>query len=100
MAAKFSRREFIELTGLSAAGLYFSPFFLSSCSNKNPSVPFGVWEEIIAALEQSPDHFPGRRKTLIASKDPLKMIEFVRDSFQVIPHKNEFLRYINHLSGF
>lgn len=100
MSNKFNRREFLELTGLSAAGLCFSPFLAGCSSGEQPSVPFGIWEEMMTALKQSPDHLPGRRSALIAAKDPSKMVEFVRDSFQIIPNENNFLRYINHVQGF
>jgi len=98
MEAKFNRREFIELVGIGSAGLSFSPLLLSGCDSKDPSVPFGVWKEMIAALEQSPDHLPGRRNTLVAAKDPKAMAEFVRDSLQMIPEVGQFLHNANRWS--
>lgn len=98
MEAKFNRREFIELVGIGSAGFSFSPLLLMGCESNDPSVPFGVWKEMIAALEQSPDHLPGRKKALVAAKDPKAMIEFVRDSLQMIPEIGQFLHQANRLS--
>ncbi|MBR9855710.1 MAG: hypothetical protein GYB37_14215, partial [Algicola sp.] len=98
MEAKFNRREFMELVGIGSAGFSFSPLLLMGCESNDPSVPFGVWKEMIAALEQSPDHLPGRKKALVAAKDPKAMIEFVRDSLQMIPEIGQFLHQANRLS--
>src|SRR5699024_9203095 len=46
---------------------------------------------MIEVLEKSPDHLPGQRKALIASKDPKAMAEFVRDCFQPLP-TSSFMR--------
>jgi len=98
MESKFNRREFIGLVGVGSAGLSFSPLLLSSCESNDPSVPFGVWKEMIAALEQSPDHLLGRKKALVAAKDPKAMVEFVRDSLQMIPEIGQFLHQANRMS--
>ena len=98
MESKFNRREFIELVGVGSAGLSFSPLLLSSCESNDPSMPFGVWKEMIAALEQSPDHLLGRKKALVAAKDPKAMVEFVRDSLQMIPEIGQFLHQANRMS--
>ena len=81
-----SRREFFRQLVLGGTGVFLSPLLLQSCSDEDLGrPPFAVWEDMIKALEQSPDHFMGRRKTLVASKDPKAMTDFVRDSFQVLP---------------
>lgn len=98
MEAKFNRREFIELVGIGSAGFSFSPLLLSGCDSNDPLVPFGVWKEMIAVLEQSPDHLPGRKKALVAAKNPADMIEFVRDGLQMIPEIGQFLHQANRLS--
>ncbi|MDC6384652.1 hypothetical protein D2V93_02115 [Flagellimonas taeanensis] len=98
MEAKCDRREFIELVGLGSAGLYLSPLVFTSCQNNDLLVPFDVWNEMITALEQSPDHLPGRRKALVAAKDPKAMIQFVRDGLQMIPEIGQFLHQANRLS--
>ncbi len=100
MSTKFDRRDFLELTGLGGLGLYAAPLMFGGCNREGPQAPFGVWEEMITALEQSPDHLPGRRKALVAAGDPLKMIEFVRDSFQLLPDEFNFLRNSDRLQGF
>ena len=48
-------------------------------------VPYKVWEEMLMALQTSPDHLEGRMKILIDSKDPKAMFDFVRDEIYLIP---------------
>lgn len=89
-----SRREFFRQLVLGGTGVFLSPLLLQSCSSEDLGrPPFAVWEDMIKALEQSPDHFMGRRKTLVASKDPKAMTDFVRDSFQVLPWQSDFLHH-------
>src|SRR5690606_15083068 len=89
-----------ELTGLGGLGLYAAHLMFGGCNREGPQAPFAVWEEMITALEQSPDHLAGRRKALVAAGDPLKMIEFVRDSFQLLPDEINFLTNSDRLQGF
>ena len=49
--------------------------------------PYKVWEEMLMALETSPDHLEGRYKKLIAEKDPKAMFDFVRDEIHLMPAK-------------
>ena len=50
-----------------------------------PRVPFGVWEEVRAALRTSPDHLPARADALVAGKDAKALYEFVRDQIVTLP---------------
>ncbi|TBN06710.1 hypothetical protein EYD45_02165 [Hyunsoonleella flava] len=87
-----SRREFFKQIVLGGMGLYLSPLLLQSCSEDDlGKPPFGVWKDMIKVLEQSPDHFIGRRNALVASKNPEAMTNFVRESFQIIPRQSDFL---------
>lgn len=49
--------------------------------------PYKVWEEMLMALETSPDHLEGRYKKLIVGKDPKAMFDFVRDEIHLMPAK-------------
>ncbi|WP_298288083.1 hypothetical protein [uncultured Lutibacter sp.] len=90
-----SRRDFFKQLVLAGSGLYLSPLLFQSCNTEDLGrPPFGVWEDMIKMLEQSPDHLVGRRKVLVASKNPKAMTEFVRDSFQILPSKRDFYKYI------
>lgn len=89
-----SRREFFKQLVLGGSGLYLSPLLFQSCTSEDLGrPPFGVWEDMIKILEQSPDHLIGRRKALVASKDPKAMTDFVRDSFQILPWQSDFLHH-------
>ncbi|WP_437394921.1 hypothetical protein [Flagellimonas lutimaris] len=93
--ADTSRRDFFKQLVLGGSGLYLSPLLFQSCDTEDLGrPPFGVWEDMIKMLEQSPDHLVGRRKALVASKDPKAMTEFVRDSFQILPSNRDFLKYM------
>lgn len=103
MKSEIDRRNFMKLMALASGGMMLPPFVIgcSSCESNTAALlpetdaPFGVWKQMIELLEQSPDHLPGRRKALIASKDPKAMTEFVRDSFQLISgNPSRFLK--NH----
>jgi len=91
-----SRRYFFKQLVLGSMGLTFFPT-LQACFGKDSikkgtgKPPFSVWEEIIDALEQSPDHLVAQRKSLITAKDPNAMITFVKDSFQTLPRITDFL---------
>ena len=66
-----SRRDFFKQLVLGGSGLYLSPLLFQSCTSEDLGrPPFGIWEDMIKMLEQSPDHLIGRRKALVASKDP------------------------------
>ena len=107
MKNKTSRREFIRQIMLSGALLGISPYLLSciGCSEdeveainlpnlplmQSAEAPFGIWRQMIQTLEKSPDHLLGRRKALIAAKNPEKMIEFVRDNIQIRATTKNFL---------
>ncbi len=89
-----SRRTFFKQLVLGSMGFYLSPMLLQSCSKDDlGKPPFGVWKDMIKILEQSPDHFIGRRNALVASKNPEAMTNFVRDSFQIIPWQSDFLHH-------
>lgn len=97
MTNSASRRDFFKQMVLGGTGLYLSPLLFQGCDDEDLGrPPFGVWEDMIKKLEQSPDHLIGRRNTLIASKDPKAMTDFVRESFQVLPNQRDFLRQLAH----
>lgn len=107
MKNETSRREFIRQIMLSGALLGISPYLLSciGCSEdeveainlpnlplmQSAEAPFGIWRQMIQTLEKSPDHLLGRRKALIAAKNPEEMIKFVRDNIQIRATTKNFL---------
>lgn len=104
MKTELDRRNFIKLVSLFGGSMLLPPFLFScngcegnSAGIDSGDIPFGIWRQMIELLEQSPDHLIGRRKALVAAKDPLAMTEFVRDSFQLIPPRNnDFMRYMKN----
>ncbi|GAA4809638.1 hypothetical protein GCM10023330_15710 [Litoribaculum gwangyangense] len=62
--------------------------------------PFSVWEEIIDALEKSPDNLIGMRKNLVLQKDPKAIVEFVRNGFKLVPRTTDFLHDISRHSQY
>jgi hypothetical protein len=89
-----SRRDFFKQLVLGGSGLYLSPLLFQSCNGEDLGrPPFGVWEDMIKVLEQSPDNLVARHKALVASKDPKAMTDFVRDSFQIMPWQSDFLHH-------
>ncbi len=49
------------------------------------SVPFGIWEQLRAAVRQSPDHLGQAASRLVQGKDPKAIFEFVRDQILTCP---------------
>lgn len=86
----FSRRNFLKQVGLLglAAGM---PAVLWNCSSKSTSYngtgipPYSVWEEMLMALQSSPDHLEGRMNLLIKEGDPQAMFNFVKDEIYLRP---------------
>lgn len=87
------RRDFLKQ--FAALGLMTSiaPFSMS-CNDKELEKftfegrghdPYKVWEEMLMALETSPDHLERKYKRLIAAKDPKAMFDFVRDEIHLMP---------------
>lgn len=109
MENETNRREFLKQMIL-ASGLLMVPPYLQNCKSSekdslkkiitSADAPFGIWRQMIEALEKSPDHFLGQRKALIASKDPKAMTEFVRDSIQVLPQKGTIFEYAHRYTIF
>jgi hypothetical protein len=104
MTTEATRRLFFKQLILGGAGLSLFPY-LQSCNEKPSQLkkgtgkpPFSVWEEVIDALEKSPDNLVGMRKHLIATKNPKAITEFVRDSFQLLPRQFDFLHDIDRHS--
>ena len=107
MENEMNRRNFLKHIALAGGGLILIPPYFQSCNSckgegenalvdallEGAEAPFGIWRQMIEALEKSPDHLIGRRKALIASKDPKAMTEFVRDNIQLAPQLYYFLRY-------
>ncbi len=92
-----SRRDFLKQMGLLsvAAGL---PPLLWKCAPDRPAFtgtgipPYSVWEEMLKALETSPDHLEGRMNTLIKEGNPGAMFRFVRDEIHLMPVTSASLR--------
>jgi hypothetical protein len=91
-----SRRDFLKQLALMGFFSGISPL-LPSCSNDidaNAEIKdvFGVWEEMLQAIQQSPDYLPKRIENLIAGKDPEAMFNFVRDEINLVPPSSSSLR--------
>lgn len=109
MLNELKRREFLKQAIL-ASGLLMIPPYLQNCKSSDKEgvqkratsadAPFGIWRQMIEALEKSPDHYLGRRKALIAAKDPKAMTEFVRDFIQVLPQKGTIFEYSHRYTIF
>ncbi|MEO9022539.1 MAG: hypothetical protein ABI290_10440, partial [Ginsengibacter sp.] len=85
-----SRRIFLKqmgLLGLAAA----MPAALWQCTSNSTNytsggiAPYSVWEEMLIALQTSPDHLEGRMEFLIKQGAPEAMFLFVRDEIHLLP---------------
>lgn len=73
--------------------LHIIPAFLAvsvGCSDEKLSAPptdpvADTWSEIQAAIRTSPDHLPSEARRVAASRDPNRILAFVRDSFVPLP---------------
>jgi len=94
-----NRREFMQQLAFCCVAAQI-PFTFSGCKDDKPSfvgtgkAPYKVWEEMLMALQTSPDHLEGRMKILVASKDPEAMFHFVRDEIYLMPTHNTYLQNI------
>lgn len=93
-----SRRDFLKQMAFMGLLSGISPF-LPSCSkgletNGEAVDVFGVWEEMLRAIQTSSDYLPQRRIGLIAKKDPEAMFNFVRDEINLVPPSSNSLRGI------
>ena len=96
-----SRRGFIQQLALCYVAAQL-PLTLFGCKSEEEvadfvgtgKVPYKVWEEMLMALETSPDHLEGRMKILIDSKDPEAMFNFVRDDIYLMPTKENSIGYV------
>jgi hypothetical protein len=48
-----------------------------------------AWERVRLALRTSPDHLPARADEVVATKDPAKIFEFVRDAIATYPPQTD-----------
>lgn len=88
------RREFLKQMAIIGLVTSIAPFSWS-CQGKNENLiytgtgegPYKVWEEMLMALETSPDHLEGKYKQLVAGKDAKAMFNFVRDEIHLMPVK-------------
>ena len=84
------RREFLKKLGLLGMAASLPPV-LWQCSTKNTGYhgtgipPYRVWEEMLMALQTSPDHLEGRMNQLIQEGNPKAMFDFVRDEIHLMP---------------
>jgi hypothetical protein len=94
-----TRREFIQQLALCYAAAQI-PLVFTGCKDDKPNfvgtgkAPYKVWEEMLMALETSPDHLEGRMKFLIASNDAKAMFDFVRDEIYLMPASEKSVGYI------
>lgn len=101
MVNAISRRDFLHQLMLAGAGLYLLPI-LSSCGSGNRMEipegtglpPFKTWEEMLYALQFSPDNFPANKDRLVETGDPNAMFHFVRDELTLLPSDKQYFRYI------
>jgi hypothetical protein len=92
-----SRRDFLKQMGLVSlmAGM---PPLLWNCSSdptnyKGTGIPpYSVWEEMLMALQTSPDHLEGRMNKLIKEGNPEAMFRFVRDEIYLMPTTSRSLQ--------
>lgn len=54
--------------------------------------PYSVWEEMLMALQTSPDHLEGRMNKLIKEGNPEAMFRFVRDEIYLMPTTSRSLQ--------
>ncbi len=94
-----NRRGFIQQLALCYMATQLPLTFLG-CKSEGKKfagtgkAPYKVWEEMLMALQTSPDHLEGRMKSLIAAKDPASMFHFVRDEIYLMPTHNTYLQNI------
>ena len=89
------RRDFLKQMAIIGLVTGVAPFSWSCNRNKETAMtylgtgegPYKVWEEMLMALETSPDHLEGRYKKLIEGKDAKAMFDFVRDEIHLMPAK-------------
>lgn len=94
-----NRRGFIQQLTLCYIAAQL-PLTFFGCKSEGQSfigsgkAPYKVWEEMLMALQTSPDHLEGRMKILIDSKDPEAMFHFVRDEIYLMPISGHSVGYI------
>jgi hypothetical protein len=92
-----NRRGFMQQLALCYVATQL-PLTLLGCKSEKANfvgsgkAPYKVWEEMLMALETSPDHLKGRMKSLIAAKDPEAMFHFVRDEIYLMPTHKTYLK--------
>ena len=86
------RREFLKQMAIIGLVTGIAPFSWSCNETKQNLAytgsgdgPYKVWEEMLMALQTSPDHLEGRYKKLISEKDAKAMFDFVRDEIHLMP---------------
>ena len=92
-----SRRNFLRQMGLMGlvAGM---PSVLWQCASNSTDFkgtgipPYSVWEEMLMALQTSPDHLEGRMNILVVEGNPEAMFRFVRDEIHLMPTTSSSLR--------
>lgn len=101
MSNNLSRRIFFQQLVLAGAGLQILPL-LQACDSKPKLAipegtgmePFKTWQEILYALQHSPDNFIAKRDRLVQEKDPKAMFNFVRDELILLPTDDRYFRDI------
>ncbi|WP_412741341.1 hypothetical protein [Krasilnikovia sp. MM14-A1004] len=87
-----SRRSFLVFTtALSAATVAgCSLFDRDDEPTVDNEVPFGVWQQVRAAVRTSPDHVAAAAELVVAGKDPEAILAFVRDQIVAYPALGRF----------
>lgn len=101
-----TRREFLEqMSFLGMASMLPLSFF--SCGKETSIdykgtglVPYKIWEEMLMAVQTSPDHLDGRMKSLIKEGNPEAMFNFVRDEIYLLPPAPNSLRGMKNTMKF
>ncbi|MFV0593277.1 MAG: hypothetical protein ACK5M7_18025 [Draconibacterium sp.] len=94
-----ARREFIQQVALLGLAVQFPLSFFSCGTDKNTfngsgKVPYKIWEEMLHALQTSPDYLEARKNRLVASKDANAMFNFVRDEIYLMPANSKAIGYV------
>ncbi|WP_334111694.1 hypothetical protein [Paucihalobacter sp.] len=101
-----TRREFIEqMSLLGMASLLPLSFF--SCSTETSMdyqgiglAPYKIWEEMLMAIQTSPDYLEGRMNSLIKEGNPEAMFNFVRDEIYLLPSAPNSLKGMKNTMKF
>lgn len=102
-----TRREFLEqMSLLGMASMMPLSFF--ACGKEASGIdyqgsglpPYKIWEEMLMAIQTSPDYLEGRMKHLIKEGNLEAMFNFVRDEIYLLPSGPDSLRGMKNTMKF